>query len=128
MRMFQMLVAIVVMASVVVVAEATTQTHAPPVGQSSEEKIVQGQVSSVNPAGTEITLTDGTKLLAPPGASLRPGALAEGMTVIASYREENGEKVLTELAVEEPPASPPTDPRLPTGPPTAPPRDSPTRH
>ncbi len=118
MRMLPMLVAIVVMASVVVAAEATAQTHAPPVGQHSE-KIVQGQVSSVNQAGTEITLTDGTKLLAPPGASLRPGTLAEGMTVIASYWEENGEKVLTGLAVEEPSASPPTDPTL---------RDSPTRH
>jgi hypothetical protein len=51
------------------------------------------------------------------------------MTVIASYREENGEKVMTELAaVEEPSASPPTDPSLPATPPTAPPRNSPPRY
>ena len=120
MRMFQMLVAATVLASVVVVAEAAAQTHAPPVGQDNE-KIVQGQVGSIDPTGTGITLTDGTRLLTPPGRSLRPGALTEGMSVIASYREENGEKVMTELAVEEPSASPAT-------PPTAPPRDSPPRY
>ena len=128
MRTFETFVAILVMTSVTVVAEATTQTHAPPVGQSAE-KIVQGQVSSIDPTGTEITLTDGTRLLTPPGTSLEPGALAQGMTVIASYREENGEKVLTDLAVEAPSASPPTDPRLPAGPPTAPPpRNPPARY
>ena len=122
MRMFQTLGAIVVMASAVVVADATAQTHAPPVGQSTD-KVVQGQVMSIDPAGTELTLTDGTKLQTPPGSSIEPGALAEGMTVIASYREENGKKVMTELAVEEPPASSPTDPTPPAAPPTGPPRD-----
>jgi hypothetical protein len=43
MRMLQTLIAAMVMASVVAVAEAAPQTHAPPVGQDPE-KIVQGQV------------------------------------------------------------------------------------
>jgi hypothetical protein len=123
MRMLQT-VAIVVMTSAIFVAEATAQTPAPPVEQSPQ-KILQGQIKSINPARTEITLTDGTKLVAPPGAAVKQGAVTEGMTVIASYREQNGEKVLTELAVEKSSASPPTDPRLPAGPPPAAPGSSP---
>jgi Protein of unknown function (DUF1344) len=126
MRMSQTLVAAIVMASVVAAAEA--QTPAPPGGQDPQPKIVQGQVKSIDPAGTGITLTDGTRLLTPPGRSLRPGALTEGMTVIASYREENGEKVMTELAVGKPPASPSTDPTPPATPPTEPPRSAPGRN
>jgi len=129
MRMSQTLVAAIVMASVVVAAEAQSQTPAPPGAQDPQAKIVQGQVKSIDPAGTGITLTDGTRLLTPPGRSLRPGVLAEGMTVIASYREENGEKVMTELAVEKTPASPPADPTPPAAtPPTEPPRSAPGRN
>jgi len=72
------------------------------------EKSVEGQVQSVNPSGTEITLTDGTTLMTPPGAAIRPGVL-EGFTVVASYREENGKKVLTHIALKEPAASPPKE-------------------
>ena len=111
MRTFTMLVAI--LASVTFVAEAVAQTQAPPAGRNSpplgaqtpaqgEEKIVEGQVGSVDSSRTEITLTDDTKLVTPPGVVLRPGGLAEGMTVVASYREEIGErKVLTGLAVKD---------------------------
>jgi Protein of unknown function (DUF1344) len=127
MRMSQTLVAAVVMALVVAAAEAQTQTPARPGGQDLQPKVVQGQVKSIDPAGTALTLTDGTRLLTPPGRSIRPGALTEGMTVIASYHEENGEKVMTELAVEKAPASPPTDPRAPATPPTEPPRGTPGR-
>ena len=82
----------------------------------------------------EITLTDGTKLVAPPGAVIRPGLLTEGATVIASYREESGKNVMTELAVvrepsvREPAASPPSEPRSPGAPSTAPPSDLPKRY
>jgi hypothetical protein len=65
------------------------------------EKIRQGQVQSVDASGTEITLTDGTTLVIPPGASLRPGALEQGTIVIATYREENGNNVLTGLLVRD---------------------------
>ena len=81
-----------------------------------EEKKVEGQVKSVDPSGTEITLADGTKLTTPPRTALKPGVLAEGAIVVASYREENGKKVLTGLALKE------------TGEPsTAPPGQSPSR-
>src|SRR5918995_1109850 len=121
MRMFKWLVAILAMASAAFAVEAIAQTQAPPAGQrppnpgvetprpGGREQIVHGRVGSINAAGTEITLTDGTRLVAPPGAALKPGVLKEGMTMIASYREENGEKVLTNLAVSEPSPSPPTE-------------------
>jgi len=127
MARFKRLFAILVVASVAFVAEAMAQTQAPAAGQEQQEKTIQGQVKSIDPAGKELTLTDGTRLLAPQGAAIRPGALAEGMTVIASYREENGENVLTELAVEQPASASPPDQRSPAAPPTAPRRDSPKR-
>jgi hypothetical protein len=43
-----------------------------------EEQILVGEVQSVDDSGTEITLTDGAKLLTPPGKMLRPGVLEEG--------------------------------------------------
>jgi Protein of unknown function (DUF1344) len=112
---------------------------APPTGQRPQspgaqtptlgtEKTVEGQVKSVNPSGTEITLTDGTTLVTPPGAAIRPGVLGEGSMVVASYREENGNNVLTELALKEPAASPPPTPRSPGERPTAPPRESTPRY
>jgi hypothetical protein len=60
----------------------------------AEEKMLVGQVQSVDETGTEITLTDGTKLLTPPGSMLRPGALEKDMVVVAVYREGNGDKDL----------------------------------
>lgn len=137
---FKTLVAILVTISGAFVAEAMAQPQAPPPGAQrppppgaetptrGEEKRVEGQVRSVDLSGTQITLTDGTKLLAPPGAAIRPGVLVEGTTVIASYREENGRKILTDLELKEPSASPPTGPRSPGGPPAAPPSDSPKRY
>jgi hypothetical protein len=65
----------------------------------AEEKMLVGQVQSVDETGTKITLTDGTKLLTPPGAVVRPGALPEGAMVVAMYREENGDKILTKLSL-----------------------------
>jgi hypothetical protein len=58
-------------------------------------------VQSVDETGTEITLTDGTKLLTPPGSVIRPGALQEGATVVAMYREENGDKILTRISLRQ---------------------------
>ncbi|PYN47666.1 MAG: hypothetical protein DME00_14795 [Candidatus Rokuibacteriota bacterium] len=67
----------------------------------AEEKMLVGQVQSVDETGTQITLTDGTKLLTPPGSILRPGVLEEGMVVVAVYREENGDKILTKLSLRQ---------------------------
>ena len=70
--------------------------------QPPEEKMLVGRVQSVDESGTEITLTDGTRLVTPPGARLQPGSVEKGMVVLAVYREgENGDKVLTRLAREQ---------------------------
>lgn len=128
-----MLVAIAVTVSVAFVTEALAQSQAPPpAGQrppgvetpaAGEEKTVEGQVKSVDPSGTEITLTDGTTLVTPPGAVIRPGVLPEGSMVVASYKEEDGKRVLTGLLLKEPATSPPPAPRSPG----EPPRGAPTR-
>ena len=65
----------------------------------ADEKMLVGQVQSVDETGTEITLTDGTRLLTPPGSIVRRGALEKGTEVIAMYREENGDKILTNLTL-----------------------------
>jgi hypothetical protein len=78
----------------------------------SDEKIVLGQVEGVDESGTELTLSDGTVLLTPPGAMLHPGVLEKGMLVIAMYREmENGDKILIRLARarNEPTSSAPSE-------------------
>ena len=67
----------------------------------AEEKMLVGQVRGVDETGTQITLTDGTKLLTPPGSVVRPGALQEGTMVVAMYREENGDKILTKLSLKQ---------------------------
>ena len=105
MRLVKTIIAGLVIMSAACVTETTAQTQTPPAKQTPE-KIVKGQVRSIDPGGTSITLMDGTELVTPPGVALRPGALAEGTAVIASYLEENGAKVLTELALDEPSASP----------------------
>ena len=66
----------------------------------AEEKMLVGEVQSIDQTGTQITLKDGTTLLTPPGSMLRPGALEQGMLVVAMYREEqNGDKILTKLSL-----------------------------
>jgi hypothetical protein len=70
-----------------------------PAQTQPEEKVIIGEVQNVDASRTQITLTDGTVLLTPPGAMLRPGAVQQGMQVVAVYREqENGNKILTRLA------------------------------
>ena len=65
-----------------------------------EERILVGRVQSVHESLTEITLTEGTALLTPPGVRFEPGAVEAGMLVIAVYWEqENGNKTLTRLSV-----------------------------
>ena len=81
----------------------------------TEEKMLVGQVQSVDETGTRLTLKDGTTLLTPPGAMLRPGALQEGTLVVAMYQEQgNGDKVLTRLSLgksEPAPATPSESPK-----------------
>ena len=138
MRMLALRIAIIVGASMALATDAIGQTQTPPpAGQrspspgsqspmSGEEKTIQGQVNSVHPSGTELTLTDGTRLVAPPGSVIRPGLVTEGAIVIAMYREEDGKKVMTDLVVGKEPSAP-SEPRSPREPSTAPPIDPPKR-
>jgi hypothetical protein len=67
----------------------------------AQEKMLVGQVQSVDETGTKITLTDGTKLLTPLGSVIRPRALQEGTRVVAMYLEENGDKIVTRLFLRQ---------------------------
>jgi hypothetical protein len=78
----------------------------------ADKKMAVGRVQGVDETGTEVTLTDGTKLLTPPGSIVRLGALEKGMEVIAMYWEENGDKILTDLTlgqIEPPVPSTPSE-------------------
>ncbi len=66
----------------------------------AQEKMLVGQVQSVDETGTKITLTDGSKLLTPLGSVIRPRALQEGTMVVALYLEENGDKIVTKLSLK----------------------------
>jgi Protein of unknown function (DUF1344) len=138
MKTFNLLIAMVVASSAALVAQSMAQTQAPPSTRQQSptprgeapalgsEKTVQGQVQSIDPSEREITLTDGTTLVLPPGAALKPGALRAGTTVIASYREEQGKNVLTALALADPSAPP--EPRQPGSSSPPGPGDSPKRY
>jgi hypothetical protein len=91
------LIALIGLTPLVALAQMQTQ---------GDERMLIGRVHKVDESGTELTLADGTRLLTPPGAMLRPGALEEGMLVVAMYREENGEKILTRLTLGESEPSP----------------------
>ena len=67
--------------------------------RESAEIVIVGQVQGVDASRTELTLTDGTKLLTPPGAMLRSEVLKEGVLVVAVYTEsENGHKILIRMS------------------------------
>ena len=111
MNTFALFVAILAPAIFVAAALAQTQVP-PPAGRSSPppgattpapeaENAVEGRIESIDPSRTAITLSDGTKLVTPAGAVLKPGVVTEGMRVIASYREKNGAKVLKGLTVKD---------------------------
>src|SRR5207245_9254196 len=98
MEMLKTLAVILVVAPMILTTGAAAQTQtedrqAP--DKQTDERVVEGQVQSIDVSGPAITLTDGNKLPTPAGTALPPGARMEGMMVVASYREENGDKVLT---------------------------------
>jgi len=104
---------VAMLAPAIFVAAALAQTQLPPpAGRSSpppgatttapeSENAVEGRIENIDPSRTAITLSNGTKLVTPVGAVLKPGVVTEGMLVVASYREENGAKVLTGLTVKD---------------------------
>ena len=104
---------VAMLAPAIFVAAALAQTQLPPpAGRSSappgattpdpeSENAVEGRIENIDPSRTVIILSDGTKLVTPAGAVLKPGVVTEGMLVVASYQEENGAKVLTGLTVKD---------------------------
>ena len=104
---------VAMLAPAIFVAAALAQTQLPPpAGRSSpppgattpapeSENAVEGRIENIDPSRTAITLSNGTNLVTPVGAVLKPGVVTEGMLVVASYREENGAKVLTGLTVKD---------------------------
>src|SRR5436853_1945933 len=110
MNTFALFVAMLTPAIFVAAALAQTQLP-PPAGRSSPPhgartpapeaaNAVEGRIENVDPSRRAITLSDGTKLVTPGGAVLKPGVVTEGVLVVASYREENGAKVVTGLTVK----------------------------
>src|SRR5262249_54010075 len=81
----------------------------------AQQQMAVGQVQSVDETGTNITLTDGTKLLTPLGSVIRPRALQEGTTVIAIYLEENGDNIVTKLSLQQSAPAPSSAKRMPEG-------------
>src|SRR3989442_7428315 len=103
MEMLKTLAVILVVAPMILTTGAVAQTptedrQAP--DKQTDERGVEGQVQSIDVSGTAITLTDGTKLMTPAGATPRPRAPMEGMMVVPSHREEHGDKSLTGLAAK----------------------------
>jgi hypothetical protein len=104
---------VAMLAPAIFVAAALAQTQLPPpAGRSSPPpgattpapeagNAVEGRTENIDPSRTAIALSDGTKLATPAGAVLKPGVVTEGTLVVASYREENGAKVLTGLTVKD---------------------------
>ena len=123
------LVATMGFAPALVLAQASNESGSPPAPKGSppaqgEERMLVGQVQSIDDSGTELTLKDGTKLLTPPGSRFRPGLLNEGMLIVAMYREENGDKILTRISLGQ---SEPA-PGAPEGSPKKSPEDPPKRY
>jgi len=116
------LVATMGFAPALALAQTNREGGSPPV--QGEERMLVGQVQSVDDSGTELTLKDGTKLLTPPGSRFRPGLLNEGMLIVAMYREENGDKILTRISLGQ---SEPA-PGAPEGSPKKSPEDPPKRY
>src|SRR5438132_11109680 len=111
MNTFALFVAMLTPAIFVAAALAQTQLP-PPAGRSSPPhgartpapeaaNAVEGRIENVDPSRRAIPLSDGTKLVTPGGAVLKPGVGTEGVLVVASYREENGAKVVTGLTVKD---------------------------
>src|SRR2546428_8477248 len=110
MNTFALFVAIVTTAIVGAAALAETQVP-PPAGRSSpppggttpapkRRTPVEGRIENVDPSRRAIALSDGTKLVTPVGAVLKPGVVTEGMLVAASYKKENEAKIVTELTMK----------------------------
>ena len=68
-------------------------------GVMAQDKTIEGQVMTVDPAGKSVTLQDGTKLMIPETVKYTQADLKPGAKVKAAYQEKDGQKILTTLEV-----------------------------
>ena len=109
MTLLNVLLAVALVVSIGAVSQATAQ--APAAGQKAPaagEREITGEITSIDPSGKALTLKDGTKLVLQDEAMGK--ALKQGATVVAKYKEEGGQKLVTSIDVQSPSASPPTTP------------------
>jgi Protein of unknown function (DUF1344) len=90
------LTAIAVLGALVVAPVVMAQTSAP-----AAAKTIEGKVMTVDPAGTSLTLDDGTKLTIPESVKFSRADLKPGAAVKAAYEEKDGQKILTNLEVSK---------------------------
>jgi Cu/Ag efflux protein CusF len=60
---------------------------------------IEGKIMTVDPSGKMVTLHDGTILMIPPDVKVKHDALKNGVTVIAVYVEQGGQKVVNSIEV-----------------------------
>ncbi len=60
---------------------------------------IQGKIMSVDPYGKKVTLLDGTQLMIPPHVKVQRDALKEGVTVRATFEQQDGQNVVTSIVV-----------------------------
>lgn len=78
----------------------STQGTNPSDTRTSQEKQVEGNITSMDASGKSITLDDGTRLMIPDSLRVARGALKEGARVKATYKEQAGQKVATSITVQ----------------------------
>ncbi len=60
---------------------------------------IQGKIMSVDPYGKKVTLLDGTQLMIPLHVKVQRDALKEGVTVRATFEQQDGQNVVTSIVV-----------------------------
>ena len=60
---------------------------------------IEGKIMNVDPSGKMVTLYDGTNLMIPTDVKVKRDTLKNGVTVIATYVEQGGQKVVNSIEV-----------------------------
>jgi len=58
---------------------------------------IEGKIMNVDPSGKMVTLYDGTNLMIPTDVKVKRDTLKKGVTVIATYVEQGGQKVVNSI-------------------------------
>ena len=60
---------------------------------------IEGKIMNVDPSGKMVTLYDGTNLMIPTDVKVKRDTLKKGVTIIATYVEQGGQKVVNSIEV-----------------------------